>query len=60
MEGCSHRFFHCETVGVEAEGKVVVIALCTACGDVISKEVQVARPHTQLRLLNEEKRKKEQ
>jgi hypothetical protein len=28
-----HRYFVAETVGVEAEGKVVVILICTSCGE---------------------------
>jgi hypothetical protein len=37
-----HRFFALEPVGVEAEGKVVVIVVCTACGEVRTSNIQVA------------------
>jgi hypothetical protein len=46
-----HRYFVAETVGIEAEGKVVVIALCTACGAPITHAVRVtSQPGTLLKL----------
>lgn len=53
-----HRFFAVETVGVESEGKVHVLALCTACGDFIDRAVTVSSPGSAIRLLNEEKKTK--
>ena len=36
-----HRYFVAETVAVESEGTVSVIALCTECGDSIMKTFSV-------------------
>ena len=35
MSDCAgnHRIYVAETIGVEAEGKVYVVLVCTACGD---------------------------
>lgn len=43
-----HRYFVADVVLVPAEGKIVLLALCTACGDFKSHEKQVAAPHTAL------------
>jgi hypothetical protein len=37
----AHRYFSLEPVGVEAEGKVIVILVCTACGKIKLHDVQV-------------------
>jgi hypothetical protein len=50
-----HRYFVADVAVVPAEGKVVVLALCTACGDLLEKHVQVARPHTEITLKSLEK-----
>lgn len=57
MASCNelHRYFVAECVGVEAEGKVFVIAICTSCGHTFAKEFQVSKPGTPLRMLKEEK-----
>lgn len=52
-----HRLFVPEVIGVEAEGKVIVITVCTACGDVQFTDYQVANPGSSLRLLREEREK---
>jgi hypothetical protein len=52
----NHTFFVAEVVGVEAEGKVYLIYLCTSCGEAISKEFRVANPGAPLRLMREEKK----
>lgn len=52
-----HSYFVAEVVGVEEEGKVYLIYLCTGCGEAISKEFKVATPGLALRLMREEKRK---
>jgi len=36
-----HRYFALEPVGIEAEGKVLVILVCTACGKIRLHVVQV-------------------
>lgn len=43
-----HRYYVPATVGVEKEGKVVVIALCTACGHSFSKEFLVSSGNSPL------------
>lgn len=43
-----HRFFACDLVGVEAEGKVFVILACTACGEVRTTELTVSAPGAQI------------
>jgi len=60
MTNCKggHRFFCAETIGIEPEGKVVVLALCTSCGEFISKEFQVSRPFSGLRLASDEEKTK--
>ena len=38
-----HRFYVADVAVVQAEGKVVVVSQCTACGEVRSSEVQVTK-----------------
>ena len=46
-----HRYFVASSVGVEPEGKVVVIVVCTACGHTFSKDFQVSSsPTVRLRI----------
>jgi len=52
-----HDLFVVDCVGVEAEGKVVVLAICRHCGELRSHEVVVSKSGSPLRLLNEEKGK---
>jgi len=52
----NHTFFVAEVVGVEAEGKVYLLYLCTSCGEAICKEFKVSNPGTPLRLMREEKK----
>jgi hypothetical protein len=52
-----HTFFVAEVVGVETEGKVYLIYLCTSCGEAICKEFKVSNPGSPLRLMREEKKK---
>lgn len=62
MSGCgpgNHNYFIAEAVGVEAEGKVFVLALCRSCGDFLSRDVTVSQKGATLRLLREEKTNKE-
>ncbi len=46
--GGSHRFFVASTVGIEREGKVVLLVVCTACGETFSEEFRVSDPDTPL------------
>ena len=50
-----HRMFVAEVIGIEAEGKVVVITVCTQCGVVNFDEKQVSGSGAPLRMLKEEK-----
>ena len=36
-----HRFFVAET-GIDADGKIIIILVCTACGEGIKREFAVA------------------
>jgi hypothetical protein len=49
-----HRYFIAETVGVESEGTVSVIAVCTDCGDCIFHKFQVAGADKNLTLARNE------
>jgi hypothetical protein len=55
----SPRFFFCDCVAVEAEGNVFVIMGCTSCGTGKATKIQVSTSANKIRLLEEEKRKKE-
>lgn len=51
MSSCGqydHHYFVADVVLIPAEGKIVLLALCTACGDFKSHEKTVAAPHTAL------------
>lgn len=52
-----HSFYVADVVGVEAEGKVFLLYLCTRCGDAYCKEFKVGNPGNPLRLMREEKHK---
>lgn len=63
IEGCQrsgHRYFVADIALVPAEGKVVLLALCTACGDFLSYEKLVAKAHSELELVSIQKKKLEQ
>lgn len=51
MSSCGnydHHYFVADVVLVPTEGKIVLLALCTACGDFKSYDKAVAAPHTVL------------
>jgi hypothetical protein len=50
-----HSYFVCEVVGVETEGKVFLIYLCTRCGDAVCRPFAVSTPGNAIRLMREEK-----
>jgi hypothetical protein len=52
-----HRYWVVDLVGVEEKGIAVLVAFCTDCGDVLSKEIKISQPGDKLRLLLEEKQK---
>lgn len=54
-----HRYFVADVVLIPTEGKVVILALCTACGQPQFHEKVVAAPHTTLDSLNQQKKNKE-
>lgn len=45
-----HHYFVADVAVVPAEGKVVVIAICTACADVKVHHISVCEPHTDIHL----------
>jgi hypothetical protein len=49
-----HEIYVAEVIGVESEGKVVVILVCRRCADVTFHEKQIASVSGPLRLLKEE------
>ncbi len=59
-EDCTgnHHFFVAETVGVESEGMVYVVIVCTACGESRAQGHKVAASGSPIRLLLEEKNSK--
>ena len=50
-----HRFYVADVAIVEAEGKVVVILVCTACGKCLHHDIKVADSKTTVTLLKGEK-----
>ena len=48
-----HRYFVADVAVVEAEGKVVPILVCTACGDCVTHDLIVAKPKTTVTLQKE-------
>lgn len=63
MKGCNnhldHRYFVADVVLVPSEGNVVVLALCTACGDLLEKTIRVGQPNSQMSLKSLQKETKE-
>ncbi len=55
-DGPRHHFFVAECVGVESEGMIYVLIVCTSCGESLAKAHKVAQPGSPLRLLLEEKK----
>jgi len=53
-----HRYYVAETVGVEAEGTMTVIIVCTSCGDFVDYTVQVSKGKNPMILRSETKNKK--
>lgn len=58
-DGPRHHYFVAEVIGVESEGMVYVLIVCTSCGDSQARAHKVAVPGSSLRLLIEEKTRKE-
>lgn len=54
-----HRYFVAEVIAVEGEGKAFLLALCTSCGNAFAREFKVSEGRSPVRLLLEEKTKKE-
>lgn len=62
MSSCGqydHRFFVADIALVPSEGKFVLIALCTACGNVLTHEQVIAQPHASLELNSIQRKKLE-
>ena len=58
-DGPRHHFFVAEVLAVESEGMVYVLIVCTSCGESQAKAHKVAQSGSPLRLLLEDKKKKE-
>ena len=58
-DGPRHRFFVADVVAVPSEGMVYVLIICTSCGESQARPHKVAEPGTPIKLLLEEKKKKE-
>ena len=59
MSSCGnyeHRYFVADVVLVPSEGKIVLLALCTACGDFKSYDKTVAAPNSALDSLNTQRK----
>ena len=58
MSSCTgeHRFYVAEVCGVESEGKLYAIIVCTACGEFRTHELKVSSPHASIRLLKQEEK----
>lgn len=54
-----HRYFVAEVVGNQSEGTVFTLAICTACGELKSHKTIVGNAGDSLRLLLEERRRKD-
>lgn len=51
--GGSHYIYVAEVVAVEREGKIVVVNVCRACGQVTFTEKQIAQPNSPLTFTKE-------
>lgn len=54
---CNHSFFVALSVGVESEGTVHVVAVCTKCAKAVRHTFQVAKPKSPLLLESLQKAK---
>lgn len=52
-----HRYFVADVAQVTDEGKVVVICVCTSCGEFIQNDVIVSLPNAKITLLKQQNRK---
>jgi len=41
-----HRFFALDPVGIEDMGQILVVLVCTSCGEPKELRIQVAKPGT--------------
>ena len=55
----NHYIYVAEVLYVQKDGKLVVINVCRACGEVTFHERQVASPGTQATLLKEKEKENE-
>jgi hypothetical protein len=51
-----HRFYVAEVCGVESEGKLFVIIVCTSCGEFRTHELAVSTKGSLMRLLKQEEK----
>lgn len=62
FEGCQrngHHYFVADVVLVPDEGNVIMLALCTACGEPLSHPIKVSAPGAQLELNSIQKKQLE-
>lgn len=50
----THHYFVADVVGIQTEGKVCVVIVCTACGDIKINTIKVSEPNAPMTI---EKRK---
>lgn len=55
----AHKYFVADIVLVPAEGRAIILAMCTACGKALANPFEVAKPHLELELNSIQKRKLE-
>jgi len=53
-----HRYFVADVCGVESEGKLFVVVVCTACGHTFCREFKVSNPNVRLTLRSEKEKEK--
>ncbi len=56
--GGQHHFYVAQVIGIESEGRVVTITVCTSCGEFRHDELTVSKEGSPLRLLIDEDEKK--
>lgn len=55
----THSYFVAETVGIPDEGRIVIVALCTHCGDTLVKGFKISKQVSELKLGTHEQINKE-
>lgn len=58
-ERLGHRYYVCDVATVKTEGKVVIHALCTSCGDLLSFERIVTQAHVDINVIEKYNKRNE-